>query len=830
MGSRDQVVATEGRPYIEIGLDPMETLLHDLRYAVRILTKNKAFTLVAVFALALGIGANTAIFSVVNAVLLRQLPYPLPDRLVMAWETEKSGAPTLVSPGNFADWSEQNESFQQIAALRGWDANLSGVDEPERFRGAMGTARLFEVLGVAPMLGRTFSHDEDQPGSNRVVVLSYGLWKQRFGSDPQIVGRTVTINGIARAIIGVMPAHFRLPIVTIGKSSEQTEIWTPWVMDSSYRKRRDVGQLLVIARLNQGATVEQARAELSAISYRSNPTPAADQRLEAQVVPLHQSLVGDVRPALLLLLGAVAFVLLIACANVANLLLARGAARQKEMAIRAALGAGRRRMIRQLLTESTLLALTGGVIGLLFALWSIDALVALSPADLPRLEDIGIDLRVLGFTLVVSLLTGVVFGLAPAWQSSRTDLNKSLKEGDGTSTAGFGRRRLRNLLVISELAVAVVLLVGAGLMIKSFVRLINVDAGFDAQNVLTLAVSLPGAKYPESEHQRAFFQQLILRMESLTGVRSAGAVSAVPLTGWQNKTSFAIDGRREMSQTEELHAASPGYFEAMGIPLLRGRTFTEQDQINAERVVIVSEGLAHRYWLAEDPIGKRIQLGGDVHEPWRTIVGIVGDIKQSGLDSESTREYYISYLQDTWGMTSDMTVVMRTVDNPLSLVSGARSQVRALDKDLPAYNIRTMEELRAVSAASRRFQMILLGSFGALALLLAAVGLYGVMSYSVTQRRHEIGIRMALGARSRDVLKLVVSQGLALTVAGVILGLIGSFALSRLIASLLYAVSPTDPSTFIVVPLLLGAVALLACYLPARRASKTDPMIALRYE
>jgi putative ABC transport system permease protein len=465
-----------------------------------------------------------------------------------------------------------------------------------------------------------------------------------------------------------------------------------------------------------------------------------------------------------------------------------------------------------------------------FALWCTDALVALSPADLPRLEEIGIDLRVLGFTLVVSLLTGVAFGLAPAWQASTTDLNESLKEGGRTSTAGFGLRRTRHVLVISELALAVVLLVGAGLMIKSFVRLSGVDAGFDAPNVLTLAVSLPGAKYPESEQQAAFFQQVISRIESLAGVQSAGAVSAVPLTGWQNKTSFAIEGRPETSQTEELHAASPGYFQAIGIPLLRGRAFTEQDRSNAERVVIVSEGLAHRYWPDEDPIGRRIQLGGDSHEPWRTIVGIVGDVKQSGLDSESTREYYISYLQDTWGITSDMTLTVRTVSDPLSLVAAARSQVQVVDKDVPAYNIRTMAQLRALSAAPRRFQMILLGCFAGLALLLAAVGLYGVMSYAVTQRTHEIGIRMALGAQSRDVLKLVVSQGLVLTAAGVMIGLVAAFGLSRLIASLLYGVSATDPATFLLVSLLLVAVALLACYLPARRASKTDPMVALRYE
>jgi putative ABC transport system permease protein len=808
----------------------MDTLIRDIRYGSRMMLKNPGFTAVAVLALALGIGANTAIFSVVNSVLLRQLPYPHPDRLVMVWETDKNGAPTLVSPGNFADWSEQNETCEQIAALRGWDANLSGVDEPERLRGAMGTARLFDALGLAPMLGRTFSPDEDQPGSNRVVVLGYGLWKRRFGSDPSIVGRTVTINGIDRTVIGIMPAQFKLPIITIGKSAEQTEIWTTWVMDPSYRKRRDVGQLLVVARLKQGATAEQAQAELSAISYRSNPTPTTDQRIDSQVAQLHRSLVGNSRPALLVLFGAVSFVLLIACANVANLLLARAATRQKEIAIRAALGAGRWRIIRQLLTESIVLSLIAAVIGLVFALWCTDALVALSPADLPRLEEIGIDLRVLGFTLVVSLLTGVAFGLAPAWQASTTDLNESLKEGGRTSTAGFGLRRTRHVLVISELALAVVLLVGAGLMIKSFVRLSGVDAGFDAPNVLTLAVSLPGAKYPESEQQAAFFQQVISRIESLAGVQSAGAVSAVPLTGWQNKTSFAIEGRPETSQTEELHAASPGYFQAIGIPLLRGRAFTEQDRSNAERVVIVSEGLAHRYWPDEDPIGRRIQLGGDSHEPWRTIVGIVGDVKQSGLDSESTREYYISYLQDTWGITSDMTLTVRTVSDPLSLVAAARSQVQVVDKDVPAYNIRTMAQLRALSAAPRRFQMILLGCFAGLALLLAAVGLYGVMSYAVTQRTHEIGIRMALGAQSRDVLKLVVSQGLVLTAAGVMIGLVAAFGLSRLIASLLYGVSATDPATFLLVSLLLVAVALLACYLPARRASKTDPMVALRYE
>ncbi|HTF36942.1 MAG TPA: ABC transporter permease, partial [Blastocatellia bacterium] len=515
----------------------MDNILQDLRYAIRALRKNPGFATVAVLTLALGIGANTAIFSVVNAVLLRPLPYPEPGRLVMVWESEKSGDPTLVSPANFVDWLEQSETCSQIAALRGWDANLSGVDEPERLRGAMVTADLFTALGVAPVAGRTFLPEEDQPGRNRVVVLGYGLWQRRFGSDPEIVGKTIAINGINRTVIGIMPAHFKLPLVTIRKAPEQTEIWTPWAMDANYRKRRDLGQLLVIARLNQRATTEQAQAELSAISYRSNPRPAVDQRLDAQVIPLHRNLVGDVRSALLVLLGAVGFVLLIACANVANLLLARAATRQREMAIRAALGASRRRMIRQLLTESVLLALIGGVIGLLLALWGTDAMVALSPADLPRLEEIGVDISVLGFTLVTSLLTGIVFGLAPAWQSSKSDLNEALKESGRSSTSGFARRRLRNMLVVSELALAFVLLVGAGLMMKSFVRLSGVDAGFDAKNVLTMALSLPGAKYPENEQQAAFFLQVTTRLESLAGVQAAGAVSAIPLTGWQNKTS-----------------------------------------------------------------------------------------------------------------------------------------------------------------------------------------------------------------------------------------------------------------------------------------------------
>ena len=796
----------------------------DLRHAFRGLRRNPGFATVAVLTLALGIGANTAIFSVVNAVLLTPLPYPEPDRLVMAWESENDGSPTLVSPANFVDWTEQSETCSHIAALRGWDANLSGVDEPERLRGAMVTSELFNALGVAPLAGRTFLPEEDQPGRNRVVVLSYGLWQRRFGADPQIVGTSVAINGVNRTVIGVMPPQFKLPLVTIQKAPEQSEIWTPWGMDANYTKRRDLGQLHVIARLNPNVTVDQAQTEFTAISERANTEAVAGRRINAQVIPLHRNLVGDVRSALLVLLGAVGFVLLIACSNIANLLLARAATRQREMAIRAALGASRWRIVRQLLTESVLLAMLGGLLGLLLALWSTDALVALSPADLPRLEEIGIDLNVLGFAFTTALVTGIAFGLAPAWQSSKSDLNKALKEGGRSSTSGLGRRRLRSILIVSQLALTFMLLVGAGLMIESFVRLSSVDAGFDAQNVLTMAISLPGARYPENE------QQVSTRVESLPGVQSVGAISAIPLTGWQNTTSFAIEGRNEKSETEELHAASPGYFRAMGIPLLRGRAFNEQDHATAERVVIVSEGLVRRYWPDEDPIGKHIQMGGDSREPWRTIVGIVGDIKQSGLDSESTREYYISYLQDTWGMTWDMTLVVRTKDNPLSHISAIQNQVKAVDKDLPVYNVRTMEQLRERSAAPQRFQMLLLGSFAAGALILAMVGLYGVMSYAVTQRTHEIGIRMALGAGKREVLSMVLGEGLTLALIGVAIGLAGSLALTRTLTSLLYEVSAIDPLTLVATPLLLAGVALGACFIPARRAAKVDPMVALRYE
>ena len=803
-------------------------LLQDLRYGLRTLRKNPGFTIAAVLLLALGIGANSAIFSVVSAVLLRPLDYHDPDRIVMIWETEKRGEPTLVSPANFVDWSEQNQSLTHIAALRSWDGNLSGADEPERIQGTLATAQLFDVLGVQPLLGRTFSNDEDQVGRGLVVVLGYGLWRRRFGGDPDVVGRLVTINGIDRTVIGVMPGSFQFTLLTAGSSAVQSEMWAPLVMDANYRARRDLGQLRVIARMKPDVAPGQAQAELSAITARQQTDSTANSGV--QVVGLHRNLVSDARPALFVLLGAVGCVLLIACANVANLLLARAAARTKEVAIRAALGADRARVIRQLLTESLLLSMIGGTLGFTLAVWITRILVALSPENLPRVQEIGIDWRVLSFTMAISLVTGVAFGLVPALQMSKTDVCEALKEGGRNSVHGFGWRGLRKALVVSELAFALLLLVGAGLMVKSVWRLSSVDAGFDAGNVLTMRVTLPGARYGEDAERFAFFDQVLQRVETLPGIEAAGVASAVPLTGWQNTAPFLIEGRQEMTEAQESHVVSPDYFRAMGIALLAGRVFNDMDRAESAKVSILSQGLARRYWPDEDPIGKRIRLGGDPQEPWRAIVGIVGDIRQKGLDGEATREYYIPYKQDTWGMTYDLTVVMRTAGDPRGLVGPAQEQVRAVDRGLPVHHVRTMAQLRAQSSAPRRFLMMLLTSFGGVALLLAAVGIYGVISYGISRRTHEIGIRLALGAQVTDVLKLVFRQGLMLILIGIGIGLAGAWVLTRIMSSLLFDVTPTDPATFSSVAVVLAAVATLACYLPARRATMVDPMIALRCE
>jgi putative ABC transport system permease protein len=800
----------------------MTTLKQDLRYGVRMLLKNPGFAIVAVIALALGIGANAAIFSVVNTVLLRSLPYDDPDRLMVLRENKLPEFPEFsVSPGNFLDWQKENTTFEKLAAINGTAYNLVGDAEPERLRGARVSAGLFEMLGANPAQGRTFLDDEDQPGHDNVAILSSSLWKRRFGSDPNVVGQAITLSATSYTVIGVMPPAFQFP-------DRETDVWTPIAFNARQAQQHGAHYISVIGRLKPGVTQEQAATEMDAIAGRlAEQYPDTNTGWRVNVLPMQESEVRDIKSALLVLLGAVALVLLIACANVANLLLARATARQKEIAIRTALGASRRRIAQQLLTESILLALAGGGVGLLLAVWGIGSLLKLAPQELPRVRDVTLDLRVLGFTLVVTLLTGVIFGLVPALQASRPNLNETLKEG-GRGTTG-GHHRVRGTLVITEVALALLLLVGAGLLIRSFYRLQQVTPGFNSKNALAVTVSLPGKKYPQDDQQSGFFAQLLDRVATLPGVVAVGATQSLPIQG-DYVLAFNIQGRPPNGPGQEpntnYYAVSPDYFKAMGIPLLRGRVFTEQDKKDSPRVAVINEELAKKFFPDEDPIGKRINVTNGP-ERFREIVGIVGDVKQYGLAQPTTMQTYEPYLQTPF---SGMTLVVRADGNPAALTGAIRSEVLAIDKEQPVSRIRPLEQVVSESVAKQRFLMLLLGIFASVALVLAAVGLYGVMSYSVNQRTHEIGIRAALGAQRKDVLKLVVGQGMALALSGAGIGLTASFALTRLMTSLLFGVSATDPLTFAGIALLLTIVALLACYLPARRAMKVDPMIALRYE
>ena len=804
----------------------MNTLFHDMRYGARMLLKNPGFSVVAIIALALGIGANAAIFSVVNTVLLRSLPYDNPDRLMVLRETKLPQFPEFsISPGNFLDWQKQNTVFEQLAAIGGSAYNFtSGDADPERLRGARVSATLFEILGATPALGRTFTNEEDQPGQN-VAILSSALWKRRFSSDPNIVGQAITLNATSYTVIGVMPARFQFP-------DRDTDIWTPNGFTSQQAQAHGAHYLSVIGRLKPGVTVEQANSEMVTIAGRlAEQYSGSNAGWSVDVFPMQQYEVRDIKPALLILLGAVALVLLIACANVANLLLARATARQKEIAIRTALGASRWRVVRQLLTESVLLALAGGIVGLLLALWGTDLLLALAPDDLPRVKDVALDGRVIAFTMLVTLLTGVIFGLVPALQASRPNLNETLKEGGRGSTGGH--HRVRGSLVVTEVALALMLLVGAGLLIRSFYRLQQVDPGFNTKNAMAVTISLPGKKYPQPEQLTGFYNQLIERVSALPGVLSVGASQTLPVQG-DYLLGFNIQGRPAdppgFDKSTNYYAVTADYFKAMGIPLVRGRVFTDQDRKDSPRVAVINAEMAKTYFPDEDPIGKGINVTNGP-ETFREIVGIVGDVKQYGPARPTTLQTYEPFLQNPF---SGMTLVVRAENNPTALTSAIRTQVRAIDKDQPIARTRPLEQIVSESVAKQRFAMLLLGTFGAVALVLAAVGLYGVMSYAVTQRTHELGIRMALGARTGDVLKLVVSQGMTLALVGVGIGLGGAFllafVLSRFMSSLLFGIGATDPLTFAGISVLLVGVALGACLVPARRAIKVDPMIALRYE
>ncbi len=778
----------------------------------------------AVLALMIGIGANSAIFSVVNATLLRPLPYEASDQLMILNETAglDSSDRYGVSYPNFVEWQNQNQSFEQVAAIRYSNVTLTGGDEPSRVPIALVSSNLFDLLRVKPALGRSFLPDEDKPGASTVVVMSHRLWARGFGSDPEIIGKTITLNGRAYPVIAVMPRDFEFPNETVG-------LWLALGPLADQMTNRTVHFLSVVGRLKPGLSTEQARSDLQAVAARiQEQYPGTDPGHGIRVVPMRDEIVGDVRPALFVLLSAVLFVLLIACANVANLLLARAASRQKEIAIRTALGASRWRVMRQLLTESMLLALVGGGLGLLLALWGVDLLVANVPDYLPRVKEIGIDRYVLGFTFAVSFVTGLVFGFAPAFQASNPDLNETLKEGK--STASRTRHLTRSVMVIAEVALSLVLLIGAGLMIKSFRQLTNVNPGFQPENLLTMTVSLAGPRYTDNEPVISFYQQMRERLEAIPGVQSASATSTLPISGGDSNGELAIEGRPFApgeAPGASFRRVLPNYFQTMSIPLLEGRPFDERDRGGHSMVIIVNQEMARRYWPNGDALGKRIKIGPPEREPWLTIVAVAGDVKNTGLDAEPKLATYEPHAQRPRGT---MDILIRTSVSPMSLADAVRSEIRAADKDAPVYSVGTMEKRIQASVAPRRFNMALLTIFALMALVLAAIGVYGVMSYTVAERTREIGIRMALGAQSSDVLKMVVKQGLMLATAGIVSGLVASLFLTRLMTSLLFGVSATDPATFALISTLLIGMALLACAVPAHRATKIDPMVALRYE
>ncbi len=811
----------------------METLLKDIRYGIRSLLKQPAFTVVAVITLALGIGANTAIFSVVNAVLLRPLQFHDPDRLVMVWEEASfAGFPrNTPAPANYADWKAQNQSFEDMAAIADRSFNLTSDGEPERVSAYGVTANFLSLLGAQPLAGRGFLPEDDGPDANKVVILSYGLWQTRYGGTQTVIGRNILLNNEQHTVVGVMPADFQF-------LERDVRLWIPLALDQEELADRGAHYLTVVARTKQAVPLTQAQAEMDGLMQRiakDHPNQTFDGKLGAVVVPLREQLAGEARRPLLILLGAVGFVLLIACANIASLLLTRAANRRREIAVRSALGASRLRIVRQLLTESVLLASCGGLFGLLLAFWSLEFLQRLVPQGMTLSTILNLDVRMLLFSLLISILTGIFFGLVPALQASRVDLNEALKQSGGRAVSSVGSR-LRGTIVIFEVALSLVLLIGAGLLIQTLFQLHHQYSVLEPEKVLTLRTVLPRSKYAEPSQRAAFYQQVLERVGNLPGVVSAGYSTSVPLS-WKGGTSgFYPEGTKEplpgMSYDANHRQVSADYLKAMKIPLRQGRHFDAGDKAQSMPVAIINETMSRQYWPGESALGRRFKLGDPAEDlPWFTVVGIAADIRQMGLDVPVKSEMYLLYQQVNgypWFAPRDLAI--RTSASPTGIVSAVRQAVREVDPNQSISNVATMAALLGEETAQRRLGMILLVTFAALALLLASLGIYGVLAYFVVQHTNEIGVRLALGATPGSILRLVLSKGMGLTLVGVSLGLATSFVLTRLMASLLFGVKALDPLTFATVPLVLAGVALLACYLPARRATKLDPLVALRYE
>jgi putative ABC transport system permease protein len=806
----------------------IQDLLQDLGFGLRMLRNSPAFALVAILTLALGIGANTAIFSVVHGVLLKPLPFPKQDQLMTLWEKNDGGGRSNTSWANFMDWNRLNHSFTGIAAVSFWSPTFVGAHDAETLVGFRASSTLFDLMGVKLERGRNFLPAEDVRGNNFVVILSYGFWQRTFGGDPGIVGKSVQLGTRAYTVVGVLPADF--PSVLSFDPRKPADVYTPLAYDETLPYAcRDCRHLRAFARLKDGVTSAQAEAEMNQISANLvREYPTAYSAAGVTLLPLKDYLVGDVKTALWILLGSVGFVLLIACVNVANLLLAWAARRQREVALRAALGAGRIRMIRQFLTESLLLSLLGGGLGLFLAWGGVALLQQVRLANLPRLQNVRIDAWTFAFTFGISLVTGLAFGLLPAFRASKLDLNEALKES-GKSSAGKERRRLRSALVFADVALALLLLTGAGLMMKSFVRLLEVNPGFDPSHTLTLTLSLWGPKSADAP-AIAFFDEVLQRVQALPGVESAGIVSQLPLGGNMDMYGVHVEGKSlpnpEEDPSADRYSITPGYLRAMRIPLLRGREFDQRDVATSSTVAIVNESMAHQFWPGKDPIGKRFRMG-DTKGPWKTVVGVVGDVLHKGLDAPHTIQVYLPNTQFTDSM---VILAVRTSNDPSSIAEAVRGEIVALDPQVPISEVATMDDVVSSSVANQRFGAFLFFLFGAVALVLTAVGIYGVISYGVAQRTHEIGIRLALGAGRREVLELIIGESMRPALLGAAVGLCAAFGLTRLLTRLLYSVKPTDPPVFAAVLLLMIGVALLASYIPARRATRVDPTVALRYE